>query len=221
MPTIDLDLLGLRTVLILDTYNVLHAIEGLGPEAADLTVDSLGRVISRSRYASMPCLLICDGNQGVNGVVDGAPRVQRRFAGAGRDADSEIERLIAASTAPRRLVVVSSDHRIRRAAEKRDAEWVESPRFLSQILKDAERPGRDRSTLSPEDERDIMRAFGVDPEEIRTRRNAEAAGPTGDPTLDEAVRHFGERVTHDDLDMERWLSQRPDGQGPSPEGGIE
>ena len=136
-------------MLLIDTYNVLHAIEGLGPDAAELTVDSLGRLIASSRHRGEACLLICDGNQGVSGEIEGASGVQRRYVGAGRDADSEIERILASNSAPRRILVVSSDHRLRRAAEKRKAKWMDSPSFLARILGDAEvRRGRSGG-LSP------------------------------------------------------------------------
>lgn len=194
-------------MLLIDTYNVLHAIEGMGPDAAELTVDSLGRLIASSRHRGQACLLICDGNQGVSGEIDGAEGVQRRYVGAGRDADSEIERILASNSAPRRILVVSSDHRLRRAAEKRKAKWMDSRSFLARILGDAEASRGQAAGLSPADEKEIMRAFGVDPVEIETRRKRSAGPRTGDETLDEAVRHFGERLDPGELDMGKWLGE--------------
>ena len=49
-----------------------------------------------------------------------------RFAAREADADSLIEELIIADHSPRRLTVVSSDHRIQRAAKRRCARAVDS-----------------------------------------------------------------------------------------------
>lgn len=202
-------------MLIVDTFNVLHAIEGLGPEAADLTVASLGQTIARSRFVGIACILVCDGNSGTSGLIEGAPSVQTRYVGAGRDADSEIERMIASNTAPKRLLVVSSDHRIRRAALKRKSKWLDSRTFLAQILRDSEKSAGPSPVLSADDEREIMLAFGVEPEEIHDRRRAKRSEGTGDETLDEAVRHFGDRLSPEDLDMSRWIRSQEKGDGRS------
>jgi hypothetical protein len=49
-----------------------------------------------------------------------------RFAAQYKDADSLLEELIQADTSPRRLTVVSSDHRVQRAARRRRARAVDS-----------------------------------------------------------------------------------------------
>lgn len=81
----------------------------------------------------------------------GLPRVVEhrgvvmRFADRGREADDLIEELIAADSAPRRLVVVSSDHRLHRAARRRGAQAIDSEPWLRRLF--AER----RSRQSPDD----------------------------------------------------------------------
>jgi len=192
-------------MLIIDTYNVLHAIEGLGHEAASLDVPSLGRLIASSRHAKTRCLLVCDGNRGQSGPIPGAPNVYAKYVGTGRDADSAIEDILASHSAARRMLVISSDHRIQRAAEKRRAKWVESRAFLEQIIQDSNTSRPEIPTLSAADEHEMMRAFGVDPEEIEARRRAEKRESTGDPTLDEAIDHFDGRINPEDLDMSKWL----------------
>ncbi len=59
------------------------------------------------------------------------------YAGAGREADDEIERILAAHSAARRVLVVSSDRRLRRAAGRAGADWIDAPRFLAQLVHDA------------------------------------------------------------------------------------
>lgn len=55
------------------------------------------------------------------------------FAASGGDADAEIERLIAAHSAPRRIRVVSSDHRLQKAARRRRAAAVDCEVFLAKL----------------------------------------------------------------------------------------
>ncbi len=49
-----------------------------------------------------------------------------RFAAKSGSADELIEELIRADSAPRRLMVVSSDHRLQRAARRRKATAIDS-----------------------------------------------------------------------------------------------
>ncbi len=63
-----------------------------------------------------------------------------RFADRGREADDLIEELIAADSAPKRLVVVSGDHRLHRAARRRGARAIDSEPWLRRLF--AERRSR-------------------------------------------------------------------------------
>ena len=81
-----------------------------------------------------------------NATRDGTA-LQIVFAPAGTDADSEIERLIAAHDAPRQLLVVSSDHRLHRAAQKRKCQAIDSEPFWESL---AEQPDEaDRASQTP------------------------------------------------------------------------
>jgi predicted RNA-binding protein with PIN domain len=59
--------------------------------------------------------------------------MQIKFSVGYPDADSMIEDLIAAHSHPKKLLVVSSDHRIQRAATRRKAKAVDSDVWLDQI----------------------------------------------------------------------------------------
>ena len=61
--------------------------------------------------------------------------IQVLFAGGNGDADETIERLIRQNSAPRRLHVVSSDHRLQRAARRRRAKFFDSDVFLAKVLR--------------------------------------------------------------------------------------
>ena len=65
-----------------------------------------------------------------------------RFAARDDDADTLIEELIRADSAPRRLTVVSSDHRLQRAAHRRRARAVDSDVWYAEVVAAAAPTGR-------------------------------------------------------------------------------
>ncbi len=58
-----------------------------------------------------------------------------RFALADEEADDLIERLILEHSAPRRLTVVSSDHRLQRAAHRRRARAIDSDLWYAEVVR--------------------------------------------------------------------------------------
>ena len=58
-----------------------------------------------------------------------------RFASQYPDADSLIEELIDQNTAPRRLTVVSSDHRLQRAAQRRRAKPMDCDAWYAGVIR--------------------------------------------------------------------------------------
>ena len=103
----------------------------------------------------------------------GLPREMRhkgllvRFSPRDEDADTLIEELIREDTSPRRLTVVSSDHRIQRAAKRRRARAVDSDVWFAEVLRArqqrqqaaAEGPERPSGPLLEEDVRYWLREF--------------------------------------------------------------
>jgi uncharacterized protein len=105
----------------------------------------------------------------------GLPRESRHkglvvlFAAREADADSLIEDLIRADHSPRRLTVVSSDHRIQRAAKRRRARAVDSDVWYAEVLRArqqrqqaVEGPDRPAGPLLEEDVKYWMREFGLE-----------------------------------------------------------
>ncbi|MGO9109270.1 MAG: NYN domain-containing protein [Thermoguttaceae bacterium] len=104
----------------------------------------------------------------------GLPREMRhkrllvRFAPRDEDADTLIEELIREDTSPRRLTVISSDHRIQRAAKRRRARAVDSDVWYAEVLRArqqrqqaaADGPERPGGPLLEEDVRYWLRQFG-------------------------------------------------------------
>ena len=129
--------------LLIDTFNVLHVTGVLPPGLAGPGVPGLAALIEGSRWSDTPVALICDGMP----PSEGPPRLPGRIRAIyskNVEADDILERLIADSTAPARLLVVSSDRRVRRAAKKRGAKDLDSEQFLRLLLED-----RDRARQEP------------------------------------------------------------------------
>ena len=148
-------------MLLIDTSNVLHAIGVLPEHLKELDVPGLARLISASRYAKRRAVLVCDGvgpvsaaggagagggDLGVPSSTNTAPSGKEIagldvvYAGASQEADDVIELLIARDSAPRRLLVVSTDRRLVRAANRRRAQSITSQAFLRHLAADSEKP---------------------------------------------------------------------------------
>ncbi len=123
--------------LLIDGYNLMHATglarHSYGPGDLEACRNRLlqrlkGRL---SEEAVQRTTVVFDAFD----AVDGSNRRQIRhgltvlYAPPGTDADSQLERLIARHSAPRQLLVVSSDHRLHRAARRRRAVAIDSEPF--------------------------------------------------------------------------------------------
>jgi len=142
--------------LIIDGYNLMHA--------AGLARPSYGPGdLERCRHRLLRLLVtfLDDRERDRAKVVfdaweapEGLPRrmnfegLQVRFADPGHDADSLIEELILAHSAPRQIIVVSGDRRLQRAAHRRKAKFIGSIAFLDEIVQRT--PRRDRREGSDE-----------------------------------------------------------------------
>lgn len=134
-------------MLVIDTYNVMHVHGVLPPELVLHSVSELAWLLGRSRYAGTPQLLVCDGpmqgtgHVGPSATLIGETRVV--YTGAGREADDEIEALLERTSHPTRLLIVSSDRRIIKAARSRRAPSLKSDALLRQLALDAQRRERE------------------------------------------------------------------------------
>lgn len=124
--------------LIIDGYNLLNASGIVGGGAAGGTLETSRRAL----LDFLACRLQPAERRTTAIVFDARqapPGLQRtleyrgmsvRFAPRQSEADDVIEQLIRADSAPRRLTVVSSDHRLQRAARRRRAIAVDSEIWL-------------------------------------------------------------------------------------------
>ncbi|MEM9065610.1 MAG: NYN domain-containing protein [Planctomycetota bacterium] len=157
-------------MLLIDTYNVLQTTGVLPPELAGPEPEDLALLLAQSRYRDWEIRLICDGTRPRGAKTPKKGRLRAIYAGPGVEADSRIEEMITKSTAPKRLLIVSSDHRIRKAASKRRCRWLDSMGFLDQLAADA-KAGPERPTGKP----GFTRKVPLDPAEVR--RWADEFGP--------------------------------------------
>jgi predicted RNA-binding protein with PIN domain len=132
-----------RLYLIIDGYNLMHA-AGIGKTSGgpgDLErrrrqlVQQLAARLDKQ--ASSDAVVIFDAVQGLHDQPSpeelSAP-LRVRFSQAGRDADSEIELMIESHSSPRQVLVISSDHRLHKAARRRRARCIDSEKFWESLL---------------------------------------------------------------------------------------
>ncbi len=125
---------------LIDGYNLLYAsgIVAAGPgegsfrrsrlELLDFVADVLGEPDAARTT------VVFDASQAPPGLPkEGRHRgIRVLFARDHADADELVGKLIAKATAPRRLTVVSSDHRLHRAARRRRATPVDSDQWFAE-----------------------------------------------------------------------------------------
>ena len=127
--------------LLIDGYNLLHVSDifaGEGP----------GTELHRSRIALLDFLAASiDARErdkttivfDAAGAPPGLPRTMSHegmtvhFARRHSDADEMIEELLEQCTAPRALIVISSDHRVQRAARRCGATFVDSEHWYAEL----------------------------------------------------------------------------------------
>ena len=128
---------------LFDGYNLYHALIKVSADLSHKTPQFLLELIT----ADMHCLrergtVVFDGKAlpGHSSCENASGSVQVLYSGPRSDADTQLEQLIQANTAPRRLVVVSSDRRVRRAARRRRAKSMTSPDYLVALFQRLNQP---------------------------------------------------------------------------------
>ena len=162
--------------LLIDGYNVLHVAgilgQGAGPNSLERSRLALLNFLAESLPAAeiAHTTVVFDAHDSPAGLPTTTKHrgLTVRFAARYPDADSLIEELIRADSAPRRLVVVSSDHRIQRAAHRRRARAVDSDVWYAEVIRARQQrqrsaesgEGRCSGPLLAEDVHYWMRQFG-------------------------------------------------------------
>ena len=135
---------------LIDGYNLLRAVQGI-EEFSTLTDIQMCRAVSDYLISVRDHgHVVFDGiGPPDKAAFGGIPCLEVYFSGESREADDVIEDKIVDNTAPKSLVVVSSDRRIRKAAAKSNAlaflTWRFWKTLLAQLEKQANRPAPEPS----------------------------------------------------------------------------
>jgi len=127
--------------LLIDGYNLLHATdifgEGSGPGSFQRSREALVAFLaaSLSDTERAQTTIVFDATEAPPSLpnhytVEG---IQVVYARDYPDADTLIEEMIEEHPAPRGVLVVSSDHRVQRAARRRGAKYTDSERWYSEL----------------------------------------------------------------------------------------
>ena len=129
--------------ILIDGYNLLHASgifpRGVGPSTLERSRGALLNFLAESLEPDelAHTIVVFDAAA----APPGLPRAVEhkglavRFAPSSGSADELIEELILADHAPKRLTVVSSDHRLHRAALRRKATPIDSDRWFADLMR--------------------------------------------------------------------------------------
>ena len=154
---------------IIDGHNLLWLIRNL-EEDKSITDVGLCRVLDvYFGLTNESAEIIFDGIGPPNkSGFDGVRNLKITFSGRSSDCDTLIENRILDSTAPKRLTIVSSDRRLRDAADSRKAIAVKSEDFWDEVQKRISRhkPGKEpagkRKGLTQSETELWLREFGIE-----------------------------------------------------------
>ncbi len=156
--------------VIIDGHNLLWSVQKISEDFESVSDVQLCRIIGRYlKLISNTGEIIFDGTGPPDkSAFDNISNLEVLFAGLGSDADTVIENKIKASTAPKRLTVVSSDRRLRDAARARKATTVKSEVFWANLRRQLGRkktikePPAKRSGLSESETKQWLKFFGLE-----------------------------------------------------------
>ena len=157
-------------MFIIDGHNLLYSIREVDEGSESISDVQLCRIVGRYlKLAGEKGEIIFDGTgpRDKSGFED-ISNLEVFFAGLGTDTDTVIEDKIRANTAPKRLTIVSSDRRLRKAAQARKATAVKSELFWSNLQKQLSRkkgirePAAKRQGLTDGETKQWLKFFGLE-----------------------------------------------------------
>ena len=157
-------------MFFIDGHNLLHSVQKDVPNSGPIGDGKLCRIIgSYLKLTGQNGEIIFDGiGPPDKSGFDDISNLEVFFAGLGTDTDTGIEDKISLNTAPRRLRVVSSDRRLRKAARARKAISIKSEVFWNNMQKQlsrrkvAKEPTAKRRGLSESETRQWLDIFGIE-----------------------------------------------------------
>ena len=130
--------------ILIDGHNLLYAVKAM-TEGQVLSEVQLCKLISGYlKQTKQRGEIIFDGRGPLDkSGLAGTANLAVSFSGSATDADTVIEDRIIESTAPKRLKVVSNDHRLIKAAKARKAVALTADEFWEAIFKNLTRKRRE------------------------------------------------------------------------------
>jgi predicted RNA-binding protein with PIN domain len=162
---------------LIDGYNLLFATGILGPLRGKRGGESSREALLDFLVDHLPAkevprtMIVFDAAEAPPGLPKQYSHrgLAVRFAPRNMSADALLEELIERSPDPRRLTVVSSDHRVQRAARRRGAKHVDSEQWHAELRRMADQTQAEVEErkpdhpLSPAEVAAWLRVFGVSP----------------------------------------------------------
>ena len=205
------------TFLIIDGYNLMHEAGlarvtygpgDLGRKRLELLVRLAKRMTVEERRR---CTVVFD-------AVDAPSQPTRRFkhdelvvlfAEPGHEADELIETLIAQHSVPRHLTVVSSDHRLQKAIQRRRGTAIDSDVFLDRLESAQRHVGSKKLAQDPElrseSEFWAEEFQNVDPRSLSKQLDEE--NPKAKSDWDQQIDQLQKRLQNPD-DLDAWLNEK-------------
>lgn len=134
-------------MLIVDGYNLLRAVQNLSEQTAEITDAQVCHILNR--YLGIiknKGAIIFDGiGPRDKSVFNNLANLEIVFSGRNKEADDVIEKLVLKNSAPKSLTIVSSDRRIKAAANRRKSTAVNSIDFWLDMLKTIDKKAKKKS----------------------------------------------------------------------------
>jgi predicted RNA-binding protein with PIN domain len=126
---------------IIDGHNLLHTIYKAEGDSHAISDIQLCHIVNTylKRIGETGQIIFDGTGPRDKSPFDNISNIEVLFAGLGTDTDTVIEEKIQLSTAPKRLSIVSSDRRLRKAANTRKAKSIKSDAFWSVVQKRLQR----------------------------------------------------------------------------------
>lgn len=156
--------------LIIDGHNLWWSIQRASEESKSITDLQLCYIVGRYlKLTGEKGEIVFDGSGPSDKIgFDNISNLEVLFAGLAGDADTVIADKIRASTAPKRLTIVSSDRKVQAAARTRKAEVIKSEVFWTNLQKQLGRrrtirePSAKRWGLSESETEQWLKLFGLE-----------------------------------------------------------
>ena len=133
-------------MIVIDGHNLLWAVQGLADGAGVEDEVALCKLLSKYlRMISENGQIIFDGTgPSDKSIFDNIVNLDVFFSGLKTEADSVIEDKISTSSATREMTVISSDRRLRKAAQARKAKVIKADDFWVSVQKELTRKRGER-----------------------------------------------------------------------------